>query len=200
MPMIMRVSPLSSLFRSVISRNWREVARIYKENPNMEVQGMRITHSGYTALHIAASKKQDKELHKLVQLMVDAVSIDVMRLADDRGNTSLHLAVKMGNVAMCVSIASTHPDTIGERNNDGETPLFLAALHGMKNDFFSLCYYCSLEEEGNIFAHNPKIFTYGRRNTDGHTVLHCAIDGEYFGNSFIQNFLNYTIYVFQIVK
>ncbi|CAL5419640.1 unnamed protein product [Camellia sinensis] len=180
MPMIMRDSPLSSLFISVILREWREVARIYKENPNMEVQGMRFTHSGYTALHIAASEKQDKELNKLVQLMVDAASIDVMRLADDRGNTPLHLAAKMGNAGMCVSIASTHPDTMGERNNDGETPLFLAALHGMKNAFFALCYYCSLEEEGNIFAHNPKIFTFGRRNTDGRTVLHCAIDGEYF--------------------
>ncbi|KAL7200758.1 hypothetical protein ACSBR1_032648 [Camellia fascicularis] len=198
--MAVRLKIRERLYLMVISQKWREVAKIYKEYRNIEVQGMRITDLGYTALHIAASEKQDKESNKLVHLMVDAASIDVMRLADDRGNTPLHLAAKMGNTGMCVSIASTHPDTIGDRNNNGETPLFLAALHGMKNAFLGLCYYCSLEEEGNIFATNPKIFTYGRRNTDGRTVLHCAMYGEYFGNSFIQNFLNYTIYVFQIVK
>ncbi|KAL7172438.1 hypothetical protein ACSBR2_032016 [Camellia fascicularis] len=53
----------------------------------MKVQGVRITHSGYTALQIAASEKQEKVVNKFVQLMVDAASIDVMRLADDRGNT-----------------------------------------------------------------------------------------------------------------
>ena len=50
-------------------------------------------------------------------------------LVDDRGNNILHLAVLSGNDALA-SVVSSHVPLQKERNNDGVTPLLLAARMG----------------------------------------------------------------------
>ena len=70
-------------------------------------------------------------------------------LANERGNTPLHLAASIGNVRMCDCIAQEHIDLVGARNNVSETPLFLAALHGNKEAFLSL--HNILQENGEIW-------------------------------------------------
>ncbi|CAK7346529.1 unnamed protein product [Dovyalis caffra] len=62
---------------------------------------------------------------------------------------------------------------VGERNNDNETPLFLAALLG-KKDAFLFLHCCLLDDQGSSY--------YRRKNGD--TVLHVAIYGEYFDLAF----------------
>lgn len=65
---------------------------------------------------------------------------------------------------------------IGARNIDGETPLFLAALHGKKGAFYSFHPKCSIS--GLHIVHD---ISHCRRNLDGNSILHVAILGEYFG-------------------
>ncbi|PQM40041.1 hypothetical protein Pyn_33115 [Prunus yedoensis var. nudiflora] len=98
---------------------------------------------------------------------------------NERGNTPLHLAASMGNVRMCECIAKRHPLLVGAPpNDDNETPLFLAALHGKKDAFLCLhnIYINRLEDK-------QKRYNYCRRK-DGDTILHCAISGDYFDLAF----------------
>ncbi|KAL6338234.1 hypothetical protein AAG906_018493 [Vitis piasezkii] len=92
-----------------------------------------------------------------------------LKIANERGDTALHLAASIGNVRMCDCIAQKHKDLVGARNKLAETPLFLAALHGKKDGFLCLHKICG-PDEGSKYC----------RKNDGETILHCAIAGEYF--------------------
>ncbi|CAL5427707.1 unnamed protein product [Camellia sinensis] len=161
------------LCSSVMKGEWREVLKIYR---GAEVQAAGITFSKETALHMAIYENKEEIVEKLVQ-QIDRKT-DVIQSTDNKGNTPLHLAAKLGSCKMCECIASKSFGLISCRNNDGETPMFLAALHGKKDAFVLLYLICCLEE--NIrSSDDDRLYTYGRRK-DGRTVLHCAIDGEYF--------------------
>lgn len=67
------------------------------------------------------------------------------------------------------------PELLCARNKDGETPLFLAALHGKKGAFQAF-HFCP--RSGGYFAYD---IIHCKRNLDGNTILHVAILGEYFG-------------------
>lgn len=69
---------------------------------------------------------------------------------------------------MCYDIASVEHSLVGSRNHDGETPLFLAALHGNKDAFLCLHSFCDCTTD------------HCRRSKDGQTILHCAIMGDFF--------------------
>ncbi|ONH93513.1 hypothetical protein PRUPE_8G235300 [Prunus persica] len=160
------------LFQIAMKSQWKEVVRTYRLNP--EAHKAKITRTGDTALHIAVSDRQEDHVEELVKL----ISPDKLERQNERGNTPLHFAASMGNLRMCACIAERHPLLVGAPNDDNETPLFLAALHGKKNAFLCLHY---------IYIKSPdreqKRFNYCRRK-DGDTILHCAISGDYFDLAF----------------
>ncbi|CAL9023681.1 unnamed protein product [Prunus brigantina] len=160
------------LFKITMKSQWKEVVQIYRQNP--QVREARITRTGDTALHIAVSDGQEEHVEKLVQLF----TLKELRIQNDRGNTPLHLAASMGNVRMCECIAKDHPCLVNVLNKDNETPLFLAALHGRKDAFLCLHYICT-----PAFDDPQKRYNNCRR-TDGETILHCAILGDYFDLAF----------------
>ncbi|BFG43102.1 hypothetical protein CerSpe_293760 [Prunus speciosa] len=160
------------LFKITMKSQWKEVVRIYSQEP--KAHKAKITRTGDTALHIAVSDGQEEHVERLVQL----VTIEELQIQNDRGNTPLHLAASMGNVRMCECIAKDHPSLVTVLNKDNETPLFLAALHGRKDAFLCLHY---------IFTPalaDPQKRYINCRRTDGETILHCAILGDYFDLAF----------------
>ncbi|CAB4291645.1 unnamed protein product [Prunus armeniaca] len=159
------------LFKITMKSQWKEVVQIYRQNP--QVRKARITRTGDTALHIAVSDSQEEHVEKLVQLVTEKE----LRIQNDRGNTPLHLAASMGNVRMCECIAKKYPCLVNVLNKDNETPLFLAALHGRKDAFLCLHYICTPAFD------DPQRYNNCRR-TDGETILHCAILGDYFDLAF----------------
>ncbi|XP_008235365.1 PREDICTED: serine/threonine-protein phosphatase 6 regulatory ankyrin repeat subunit B-like [Prunus mume] len=160
-----------NLFKITMKSQWKEVVQIYRQNP--QVRNARITRTGDTALHIAVSDGQEEHVEKLVQLVTEKE----LRIQNDRGNTPLHLAASMGNVRMCECIAKEYPCLVNVLNKDNETPLFLAALHGRKDAFLCLHYICTPAFD------DPQRYNNCRR-TDGETILHCAILGDYFDLAF----------------
>ncbi|THG13995.1 hypothetical protein TEA_022768 [Camellia sinensis var. sinensis] len=123
----------------------------------------------------AASLEKKKE-NFVTQLVEGLKFVQLTYFADDRKNTPLHLAATMENrQQICTKMASNQPDGISLRNEDGETPLFLAALYGSKDSFINLCNICC-----NNDPSLTKIYEYGTRSKEGSTVLHCAINEEYF--------------------
>ncbi|KAL7172433.1 hypothetical protein ACSBR2_032013 [Camellia fascicularis] len=133
----------------------------------------------------AANFEKKKEI--VMKLVEGLKFVNLKDLTDDRENTPLHLAVAMEDdhpadamefrQQICLEMALNQPDGISLRNKDGETPLFLAALYGSKDSFINLCEICRNNEPDSGLT---KIYEYGRRSNNGSTVLHCAINEEYF--------------------
>ncbi|XP_028789093.1 serine/threonine-protein phosphatase 6 regulatory ankyrin repeat subunit A-like [Neltuma alba] len=94
----------------------------------------------------------------------------VLGAENDRKNTPLHLAAIRGDVKMCRKMGDGDPSLIARRNIDGETPLFLAALHGNKEAFLWLYYlYVGIHDVSSTDIDQCI------RNNNDDTILHCAI-------------------------
>ena len=168
------------LFKMAMRGQWENVVKRYSEN--YTVHKAKLTSSGDTALHIAVSDGKEEVVRNLVgYISAQPDKEEALQIKNEQGSTPLHIAASMGNVAMCECIAKVDPALVGARNDDRETPFFLAALYGKKDAFLRLHQICGTE----------KGYEYSRRK-DGDTILHCAIAGDYFGEHF--NCLN--IYFF----
>ncbi|THG16215.1 hypothetical protein TEA_008574 [Camellia sinensis var. sinensis] len=154
-----RYGNMMFIIENVKNKNWDGILTFYK-NKDGPVN-VRITSTGETVLHMAVRDRELEALEKLTEKVE-------MELADNRGNTCLHLAAKMGYTDGCIFLAKNKPDRIRNCNSDNETPLFLAALYGREETFFVLAQICD-----NVYGHDIT-YEYGRRGSDGSTVLHCA--------------------------
>ena len=159
------------LSQIVARGDWNEVREICEKNMLLDVQ---ITKLGGTVLHIAAYYKQENIFELLHQLVPGSLlATSCLTKKDRKGNTPLHYAASVGSERMCYHIINmTAPITVlNVRNHEGETPLFLAALHGHKDAFLYLNRVCGPGKDYCI-----------RRNGD--TILHCAISEEHYGQHF----------------
>ncbi|KAF5469637.1 hypothetical protein F2P56_013695 [Juglans regia] len=166
------------LFRLAMKAEWKKVVEKYTKELE-SVYNLKITRSGDTALHIAVSDGQEETVADLLKLMQSNHAKEAVRTKNERDNTPLHTAAAMGNLPMCKLIAQVDPSLVGERNCEGETPFFLAAVHGKKEAFLYLHKIC-VDQDGKP---DDIGYTYAKRE-DGDTILHCAINGEYFDLAF----------------
>ncbi|RWR75614.1 serine/threonine-protein phosphatase 6 regulatory ankyrin repeat subunit B-like protein [Cinnamomum micranthum f. kanehirae] len=162
------------VFKDVMNGNWEAVLNAYGKNVN-SIQTASITSSKETVLHIAISDNRSDMAKKLLEIVVDGKKIKEMR--NDRGNNPLHLAASLGQADMCELMVNRDLELIMSRNMEGETPLFLAALHGRKEAFYTLHYKWS----SNKGPHED--FSHCKRN-DGNSILHVVILGEYLDLAF----------------
>ncbi|PON92523.1 Transmembrane protein [Trema orientale] len=148
------------LFAYAMKGQWDEVLQIYEKYPG--AQKAKITKSEDTALHIAVSVGETDVAVELVGISHDGI----LEIENAKGNTALHIAAALGDLTVCTCLVSKNPYLIHMRNIYGETPLFLAALHGKRETFL---YLHPLSKEEDLV----------RRN-DGDNILHAAIAGDYF--------------------
>ncbi|XP_028789083.1 serine/threonine-protein phosphatase 6 regulatory ankyrin repeat subunit C [Neltuma alba] len=165
----------NDLFRNAMENQWSEVFKTLEEDRGLRTA--KVTATGDTVLHMAMYALDETVV---VAAMVDLVLEDeessersyVLEAANVKGNTPLHLAASIGNIEMCKKIGGVNPSLIAKRNKAGETPLFLAALHGHRKAFLWLHYqYMETGVSSTEYAHCI------RDNHD--TILHCAIAEEH---------------------
>ncbi|XP_024197223.2 uncharacterized protein LOC112200423 [Rosa chinensis] len=165
---------IDSLFEYAMKGQWEKVMEAYKKSITAQVA--KITRSKETALHIAIADDRTEIALDLVSIILskgdDNATTAILSLANDRGNTPLHLAAWLGNVRVCHSIAAKAGSLVSVRNVEGETPLFLAALNGNTKAFLCLHLHCQEKPHSSI------------RDNNGDTILHAAISGEYFSLAF----------------
>ncbi|XP_035548736.1 uncharacterized protein LOC118349221 [Juglans regia] len=154
---------------------WSEVVDTCTENPFLLSAGG-ITRTKDTLLHLAVSEGQEKTVLEITKVISELpISKEFVGRRNDGGNTALHLAAVVGNVAMCKCLAGIDSSLIVARNEDGETPLSLAVLFGKNQAFICLTQMLMLDKER--FSHS-KTMKYG---THGYTILHYAINGDHYG-------------------
>ncbi|CAJ1941118.1 unnamed protein product [Sphenostylis stenocarpa] len=159
---------IESLFNYAMKGQWREVLEVYKNNPR--ALEAKVTKAEDTVLHIAVYVGQANFLTTLLENINEYVSLAILNTPNSMGNTPLHLAAELGNVEICNTIAKRDPKLILCQNFEGETPLYLAAIHGSKDAFF--CLHGHLQNKHDC---SPCI------KTNGDTILHSTISNECFG-------------------
>jgi len=157
-----------SLFNHAMRGQWREVLESYEKNP--EILEAKITKAEDTVLHIAIYVSQTIFVTTLLDNISQDMCRNILRMQNSKGNTPLHVAAELGNVDICNNIARRDPILISYRNFEGETPLFLAAVHGKRDAFFCLHGRQQNKDDDSLSIKN-----------NGDTILHSTISSEYFG-------------------
>ncbi|PNY03709.1 ankyrin repeat-containing protein [Trifolium pratense] len=157
-----------SLFNHAMRGQWREVLEAYERNP--EVLEAKITKAEDTVLHIAVYVNQTFFVTTLLDNISQNMCRDILRMQNSKGNTPLHVAAELGNVDICNNITKRDHTLISFRNFEGETPLFLAAVHGKRDAFFCLHDSHQNNDDDSV-----------SRKNNGDTILHSTISSEYFG-------------------
>ncbi|KAJ8634973.1 hypothetical protein MRB53_009240 [Persea americana] len=161
---------LDKLYAKVMKGEWDDVVKMYEENKQI-FQTAIITVSNQTALHIAISNGLTDVVKRLLQT-IDALAI--RKMTDNREENPFHLAASLGQFETCKLLVDKDPELIGAKNVEGETPLFLAVLHGKKEAFYALHPKCPITGKDNKHAKAHC------ERKDGDTILHVSIRGEYF--------------------
>ncbi|KAL0366738.1 UNVERIFIED_CONTAM: hypothetical protein Sradi_3563900 [Sesamum radiatum] len=168
---------LNHLFQLTMKKKWDEVVDVYRQHS--WARSAKLTHSEETALHVAVSSYQSGSTsphESFIKDMIDCIPkrdvFDILSIRNDNGKHPLHLAAAVGWVAMCECIAARDRRLVGIRNRRNETPLFMAAHHGKLEAFLCLHEMYSEEQE--------EVEDSLCRRSDGNTILHSAIAGEYF--------------------
>ncbi|XP_038887429.1 uncharacterized protein LOC120077568 isoform X2 [Benincasa hispida] len=161
------------LYTNVKRRNWAEV--IKKCGEEIEALSMMLTQSKDTTLHLAAYDNNIEVVETLVRLICSSQREEIFKSKNERENTPLHVAAIMGCARMCHVIGSVNRKLVDERNIDGETPLFLAALYGHTKAFYCLYDFCKMDLN--------RARTNCRRK-NGDTIIHRALKNERFDMAF----------------
>lgn len=179
-------------FNVTMRKQWKEVVSIY--TTNSDARHAMLTKYEDTALHVAISnynpgrRRDGLSVESVVKKMLASISekeaLGVLSMQNDRGNTPLYLAAKVGWVAICEYIASQQPNLVSIRNANGQTPLYAAARHG-KTEAFLCLYEIYNAKKGKDYESDESLC----RRKDGNTVLHSAITGAYFGKKKKYSFL-----------
>ncbi|KAK4560156.1 hypothetical protein RGQ29_009079, partial [Quercus rubra] len=156
-----------TLYPSAIKGEWGKVLEICRKD--MFLSTAPIINSLDTLFHLAAYDKLENKFVQLLQLLPQESThiASALRRKNKKGNNPLHIAASVGNVKVCSLIIGISKSMINTYNNEGESPLFVAALHGRKEAFLYLHSECGPHEDYCI-----------RKNGD--TILHCAIAEEHF--------------------
>uniref|UniRef100_A0A7N2LPM9 PGG domain-containing protein n=1 Tax=Quercus lobata TaxID=97700 RepID=A0A7N2LPM9_QUELO len=169
---------IARLPQSAAIGRWDIVHTICRENWLLNVP---ITKMGGTVLHLAAYHKQEMIFEQLLQQLRPPGSLLAkvsLKRKNNVGNTPLHYAAEVGSKKICRSIIefdrAESATLLSFHNDEGETPLFLAALHGYIDVFLYLHFKCHPGREHSNYC--------TRKNELALIILHLHKDLANLGN------------------
>ncbi|XP_045819481.1 uncharacterized protein LOC123912929 [Trifolium pratense] len=174
-------SPEDNLKVCTVKGQWEKVEELYRSHP--ELCTIDINKSRGTALHVAVNDDNEKVVRNLVNLIIKHNKIEALEKKNEKGDTPLHLAASRGFKDICELIIGEN----GERkylididNNNGESPLFLAALSWQKQTFVYLFNFKRSKSDCDNVDGGSSSYSRDLIRNNGDSILHCAIRREFF--------------------
>ncbi|XP_022714613.1 uncharacterized protein LOC111274281 [Durio zibethinus] len=182
-----KVEDIRQTYGKILRGDAHGLKRFYQNKP-ADALFDQITACKDTVFHIAAQKGSKEVIVALLKMVPTPRRLELLNMKNIQGNTIVHEVATTENVEVADSLlrkllSSNGPtvnneldigvirkQTLGDRNNLGETPLFRAAEFGKTAMVKFLVQ--QVEEVGNLHDHY--------RRDDGVTILHCAVLGQYF--------------------
>lgn len=155
---------VDNFYKETMAGEWKEVVEIYKKQ-TFKACRAKINELGDTTLHLAVSMAPEDIVEELV-LIISQFDKNGLQMINKKGNTILHVAASASKVRTCICISEADRSLGDVRNNDGESPLFLAAYHGEKDIFLCIHYICCPHDKGPNYKSNPSY-----RRKGGETIL-----------------------------
>ncbi|VVA39071.1 PREDICTED: ankyrin, partial [Prunus dulcis] len=113
---------VDSLFENAMKGQWGKVVETYRNCS--KAREANITKSKETALHIAIADGQTETALDLLNIIANGENaLNILKIGNEKGNTALHLAARLGYVQVCQSMVTKDRSLVSLRNIDGETPL-----------------------------------------------------------------------------
>ena len=125
---------------------------------------------GFTPLHVSIYQNQDAAFQILLKAGASAVA-PCSPSSISRGDTPLHLAVQVGNLAMVKTLVNAGVD-VNIPGNSGDTPLITAARVGSKKNLLEIMKFL-LSKGAVVDALDAP-----RKGFDRTTALLCAVSNE----------------------
>nr|XP_043617637.1 ankyrin repeat-containing protein At5g02620-like isoform X2 [Erigeron canadensis] len=124
------------LYEASIKGDWQTAHDILKGNPDLVKWS--ITENCETALHVAASAKQTKQMEDFVKNLVKMMAKEDLELQNNSFNTALCLAAAAGNVEMVKILVEKNPALLTIPGSQQMMPLYMAALFGQRDVVYYL--------------------------------------------------------------
>ncbi|KAF8976244.1 hypothetical protein BGZ46_008424 [Entomortierella lignicola] len=135
----------------------------------VEEQGCSIDVSNYegkTPL-ILAVDLEDVNMTQLILQILGSNNMDVINRQDVLGNSAIHACATKGNLSVLSELLKANPN-LGMPNNEGDTPLIIAAKLGEKSEYHS--------DVISMLAPLMKVDDFNRQNNMGDTAFHFIVD------------------------
>ncbi|OVA01267.1 Ankyrin repeat [Macleaya cordata] len=149
--------------RAALRGEWEAITNFYRHHPALANDVPVIAD---TLLHKCAQFCQTGVMKELLKLMPE----NVVQATDGKGNTVLHEAVRTGIVEMAEVIIEKEEGLISSRNVHGETPIYWAAMYGLKEMLLFLYFAGRRSTAASMNV----------RRKDGSTILHAAVLGKFY--------------------
>ncbi|XP_073221082.1 uncharacterized protein [Cicer arietinum] len=176
---------------------WEKVIVMYYIFPKQSHKKVFNTLNG-TALHVAIDLKKEYVVREVLNAILkhndEDDSLTVLKMGNERGDTPLHIAASRGFARICkwiIGINNERIDLLSMRNNNGETPLFQAAVNCRINAFVYLSHIFKeikvkllhlIRDDVDSLMKDVALDCVKQDlvRDDGDSILHAAIQGEYF--------------------
>ncbi|GMY36779.1 isoform 2 of ankyrin repeat-containing protein npr4 [Fagus crenata] len=171
---------LKEPYLATLTGEWDAVKSFFEKYPQLVFSPL--TEDEDTAFHIAAYSGENEALQHLVCLVPPSRIFEVLSRKNVRGNNTFHDVATTNNVESAELLVTKLLEAYGQvrgsnlfqlkelledRNQEGETPLFMAAARGHTKMAKFLA-----KKVGNISHHFQRNY--------GESVLHIAIEGQSF--------------------
>lgn len=170
-------------YRAVIKEEWKKVNEELKDKTKIVFP---MTASRDTAVHLAVYSGEEEPLRALLAAISE---MDEAFWRNSAGNTPLHEAATVGNLAAVKLLVEYNKEDLLAENIYGETPLFRAARCG----HLHIVHYF-LEDCEDFFSRSSRNWT----TRKGNPLIHAAIQSHKFGSFFFFFFSLILFFVFYL--